>query len=61
MQTESLRTACYEYERRIEKMSRLLIGMWRDMDVARLRGTLPDDLVNGWAARLEEEVGVHVE
>ena len=49
----TLRTAAYRHER-------LLRAMWRDMDVARLRGHLPDDLVDGWREKLESE-GVSVE
>ena len=53
VESPSLRTAAYRHER-------LLRAMWRDMDVARLRGHLPDDLVDGWRERLEQE-GVSVE
>ena len=53
VESPTLRTAAYRHER-------LLRAMWRDMDVARLRGNLPDDLVDGWRERLEKE-GVSVD
>ena len=55
-----LRTAVHDLNKRISELERLIRAMWRDMDVWRLRGHLPDDLVDGWRERLEAE-GVSVE
>ena len=55
-----LRTAAHDLSNRISELERLIRAMWRDMDVARLRGHLPDDLVDGWRERLEAE-GVEVD